>query len=195
MTERMTGAVLATPGDRARVIETILAAFAGDPAFRYFFGDDQDARSSFAAYLFDIRAPSRSVWLIDGGASVALWDPPPDPGLEPRLEPVNAELPKAIPAAARHRLAGYDKAIHGNFPSTPFWYLGVLATHPEYAGRRLGRAVMRPGLQRAKADGVPAYLETATPHNVDLYRRSGWGVVQSLTVAALDVWILRHEGL
>ena len=187
----MTEPVLATPDDRASVISTILAAFAGDPAFRYFFGDDQDARRTFAEYLFDIRARSGSVWLTDGGASVALWDPPPGPG----LEPVNAELPKAIPAAARHRLAGYDKAIHATFPSTPYWYLGVLATHPEHAGRRLGRAVMRPGLQRAKADGVPAYLETATPHNVDLYRRAGWDVVQSLRVEALDVWILRHEPL
>jgi hypothetical protein len=51
---------------------------------------------------------------------------------------------------------------------------------------------MQPGLDRARADGVPAYLETATAGNVALYERSGWQVTQQLSVEGLDVWILRQ---
>jgi GNAT superfamily N-acetyltransferase len=178
--------VPATKDDRESVVATVHAAFADDPAFAYFFGADQDARRLFAEYLFDIRTDTESIWLIDGGASVALWDPP--------NRPDGPGLPAALPAAARHRLRGYDKAVHGAFPTTPFWYLGVLATHPQHAGRRLGRAVMKPGLERARADGVPAYLETATARNVGLYERAGWEVTKELAVDGLDVWILRNTG-
>jgi GNAT superfamily N-acetyltransferase len=176
--------VLATEVDREGVVDTVVAAFANDPAFAYFFGDDPDARRTFAEYLFDLRANTASVWQIDGGASVAMWDPP--------SRPDGSGLPDSLPTAARQRLRGYDKAVHGMFPKSPFWYLGVLATHPLHAGRRLGRAVMQPGLDRARADGVPAYLETATAGNVALYERSGWQVTQQLSVDGLDVWILRQ---
>jgi GNAT superfamily N-acetyltransferase len=175
---------LATAADREGVVDTVIAAFADDPAFRYFFGDDPDARRIFAEYLFDLRADTASVWQIDGGAAVAMWDPPD--------RPEGAGLPSTLPATARQRLRGYDQAVHGAFPKSPFWYLGVLATHPLHAGRRLGRAVMQPGLDRARADGVPAYLETATPHNVGIYERSGWEVAQQLSIDGLDVWILRQ---
>jgi len=180
----VTQPVLAAKEDRESVVGTVVAAFAEDPAFHYFFGDDADARRVFAGYLFDLRAGSDSVWLVDGGASVAMWDPP--------SRPSGSGLPAEFPAAARQRLRDYDLAVHGAFPKTPFWYLGVLATHPQHAGRRLGRAVMQPGLERARADGLPAYLETATARNVALYERSGWQVTQELVVAGLDVWILRH---
>lgn len=178
---------LATNEDRESVVATVVAAFAADPAFRYFFGDEREdpgARRVFAEYLFDLRAGTDSVWLVDGGAAVAMWDPPgrqDGPG-----------LPTSLPADARQRLRGYDMAVHGAFPKSPFWYLGVLATHPQHAGRRLGRAVMQAGLDRARADRVPAYLETATARNVALYERSGWEVTQEMTVDGLDVWILRH---
>jgi GNAT superfamily N-acetyltransferase len=182
----MTDVAKAGPADRASVVATVLAAFAGDPAFQYFFGDDPEARRMFAEYLFDLRTDTGSIWLIDGGASVALWDPPG------RLE--GPGLPRALPSAARNRLRGYDLAVHGAFPTTPFWYLGVLATHPEHAGQRLGRAVMQPGLDCAQADGVPAYLETATARNVGMYERAGWEVTNQLIVEGLDVWIMRYGG-
>jgi hypothetical protein len=34
--------VVATPADRERVVDTFVAAFAADPALRYFFPDDAD---------------------------------------------------------------------------------------------------------------------------------------------------------
>jgi GNAT superfamily N-acetyltransferase len=176
--------VLAAEEDRESVVATVVAAFAEDPAFRYFFQTDAGARRVFAEYLFDLRAGTDSVWLIDGGASVAMWDPPGRPS--------GPGLPDTLPAAARRRLRDYEQAVHGAFPDGPFWYLGVLATHPQHAGRRLGRAVMQPGLDRAHADGVPAYLETATARNVALYERAGWQVTQQLEVDGLDVWVLRH---
>jgi ribosomal protein S18 acetylase RimI-like enzyme len=85
----------------------------------------------------------------------------------------------------------YDDAVHAVLPTSPFWYLGVLGTHPDYAGRRWGRAVMAAGLRRAAQDGLPAILETSKPTNVEMYRRAGWEVVRSLT-DPLPIWLMQQ---
>ena len=86
----------------------------------------------------------------------------------------------------------WDATVHHLLPPTPHWYLGVLATDPAHAGRRWGRAVMEHGLARAAAEGLPAYLETATESNVDLYRRSGWEVTGTEVVGPVTAHVMRH---
>ena len=75
--------------------------------------------------------------------------------------------------ASRQRVAEYNAATEGGLPESPFWYLGLLATHPAHRGRALGRATMQPGLAAAEDSGLPAYLETSNPDNVALYERAG----------------------
>jgi ribosomal protein S18 acetylase RimI-like enzyme len=183
-------AVPATAADRDRVVETFVAAFADDPAVRFFFPDDDSYAgyaATFAGVMFDQRLASGTVWVVEGGAAVAMWDPPVRAADEP---------PLPFPADVRARLKAYHHGVHAALPTGPHWYLGVLATHPAHAGRRLGRTVMRAGLDRAAADGLPAYLETSTAKNVAIYRSAGWQVVKELPVAStatVDVFILRND--
>jgi hypothetical protein len=182
----------ATPDVRRRVVRTVVAAFSADPAFRYFFGDSgafEAQATTFAGYLFDKRVTNGTVWVIDGGASVAMWDAP-DPA-DPHGEPTSA-MARQLPSETMGRLDAYEDALHEALPATPHWYLGILATHPRSAGQRWGRAVMAPGVASATSAGLPAYLETTNPDNVDLYGRAGWEVTASMTIDALSVWVMRH---
>jgi ribosomal protein S18 acetylase RimI-like enzyme len=181
---------VATPADRTRVVETVVAAFAADPAFRHFFPDEASYREqagTYAGYLFDRRVGRGTVWVIEGGASVAMWDAPAT------LDgsPASAARP-ALPGATVARLDAFDAAVEAALPAAPHWYLGILATHPDHAGRRWGRAVMAAGLRRAAAAGLPAYLETANPGNVALYRRAGWAVDRALDFPSLPIWVMRR---
>ena len=185
--------VQATATDRARVVETVVAAFAADPAFRFFFPDDAtypDLVGRFAGYLFDKRLPHGGAWVVDGGRSVALWDPPAGEAARD-LAAVPAPV---LPDDAQARLDTWDATVHHLLPSEPHWYLGVLATDPAHAGQRWGRAVMAAGLGRAVTAGLPAYLETATPANVEVYERSGWAVTGTAAVGPVTVWVMRHPG-
>ena len=76
-------------------------------------------------------------------------------------------------------------------PDEPYWYLGVLGTHPDWTGRRWGHAVMAAGLRRAAEEGLPAILETSTAGNVAMYRRAGWDVIAEIT-DPLPIWVLRQ---
>jgi DNA-binding transcriptional MerR regulator/ribosomal protein S18 acetylase RimI-like enzyme len=170
---------VATPAERDAAVATFVAAFAEDPALRWFVPDDAAYPAQAAeigAELFDLRVGHGSVWVADGGAAVAMWDPP-------RTRP-------AEPAPQPGRFGRYQAVMHAKMPTTPHWYLGVLAVHPQRRGQRLGRAVMAAGVARAEADGLPAYLETSNPRNVEIYRSAGFEVVEHLMVDDLPVWIM-----
>ena len=181
---------VATTSDRARVVSSLVAAFAEDPALRYLFPDEvlfgQQA-GAFFGHLFDKRVGRGTIWTIEGGAATAIWEPP-SAGNTSSDEALAAELP----ADTMARVRAYDHAVHTALPTSSFWYLGVLGTHPEYVGRRWGRAVMTAGLSRAAADQVPAVLETSNPSNVELYRRAGWEVVGTIA-EPLPTWIMRQQ--
>ncbi|HWS31426.1 MAG TPA: GNAT family N-acetyltransferase [Actinoplanes sp.] len=186
-----------------------------------FPGDVDYSRQAgiFFGHLFDKRVGRGAVWVADGGMATAIWEPPsvdkaggPEPetgglkvaagdlkaeGSYLKAEAAGSEAGSAgsglegLAGDARERLRRYDDAVHAAFPERPYWYLGVLGTHPAAAGRRLGRTVMAEGLRRAAADGLPAYLETSRPGNVDLYRGAGWEVVAEVS-DPLPIWIMQH---
>lgn len=186
-------AVPATVADRPAVVATIVAAFVNDPAFRFFFPDDATYdryAAAFAGYLFDRRVRQGTVWVAAGGAVVALWEKP-----EPVVRPAPADLVEEprldLPAAELGRIQAYDAAVAAALPTYPHWYLGILATRPDHAGRGLGRRLMAHGVARAHAEGMPAVLETMNPSNVDLYVRAGWQVYGETTAADVPrTWVL-----
>ncbi|HEX9903351.1 MAG TPA: GNAT family N-acetyltransferase [Propylenella sp.] len=67
-------------------------------------------------------------------------------------------------------------------PREPHWYLPWMGVVPEAQGMELGSALLRIGLSRADADGLPAYLEATSRRNAALYARHGFkaiGVVEA----------------
>jgi len=181
---------IATPADRERVLASLVPAFANDPVLRHLFPDDATYpayAAVFFGHLFDKRVAKGTIWTVGHGASVAMWEPP-----APVAEPVAEQsLAGQLPDDALARLHACDEAVHAAMPGGPYWYLGVLATHPDYHGRRWGQAVMQAGLRRAADDSLPAVLETSTTGNVEMYRRAGWEVAGTVT-DPLPIWIMQY---
>jgi len=174
------------------VTASLVAAFAADPVLRHLFPDDATYPRHAAAFfgrLFDKRVDRGTIWTVGGGWSVAMWDAP---GAVPADGAADAALAAQLPDDALARVQAYDVAIHDALPSTPYWYLGVLGTHPDRAGRRWGHATMAAGLRRATADRLPAVLETSNPANVEVYRRAGWQVARVVPVGPLTIWIMHR---
>src|SRR5579863_6556483 len=65
----------AEPDDRAAVVNTVAAAFAGDPAWSFLLEDAYGRLApAFAGALFDTRVHSGGVWVSDDLAAVAMWE-------------------------------------------------------------------------------------------------------------------------
>lgn len=187
---------LATLADRADVVATVVAAFATDPAFGYFFpaAEHYEQQASvFAGLLFDKRIHSDGIWVSEHCEATAMWNVPNAEATShenaPSLDPGLQEL-----GTAADRIRLYDDPVVAAMPSEPHWYLGILACHPDHQGHGLARRVSQTGLGQAAAQGFDAYLETANPANVGMYERAGWRVTREIVpVPNLPTWVMRHE--
>ncbi|PGH03169.1 hypothetical protein GX51_04204 [Blastomyces parvus] len=60
------------------------------------------------------------------------------------------------------RMQEYVSVTAGNFPSDIFpelWYVGILATHPSYQRRGIGKLLVQWGIEQGRAESVPVGLE------------------------------------
>ncbi len=191
---------VASATDRERVVRTVVSAFELDPAFRYFFPDDGnyvESASVFVGYLFDKRVGFDTVWVADDCSAASLWSPP-DHMLTDESRARNFDLERSmqhvIGLEATARLDAYNSAVDGVLPSQPFWYLGILAVHPDSAGRGLGLAVMNAGIEFVRSNRGMAILETTNERNPEYYRRSGWHILNKIeTTTPSTLWIMGNE--
>lgn len=175
----------ATNTDRAAIAAMLARAFADDPAMSYIFPDPRDRAKRLPrlfALLYDADAPG--LRLVTGDAQAAtLWQRPGTPqastmDLLRQAIPLVGALGFALPRALR-----VGDALDAHAPSQRHWYLHIAGVDPAHQGKGLGGASIREGLARAAADGVPAYLETATESNVGLYQSLGFVVTSEWHVA------------
>jgi GNAT superfamily N-acetyltransferase len=164
----------AQPADRPAVLATVVAAFADDPCWTHLLGSDYPRLAPlFAGALFDQRVLEGTVWMREDAGSVALWDRPGAREDHGRDGPW-ADFDRLAGPGPRARLAAYDAAVASMAPAAPFWYLGVLATHPDRWGSGLASGVIGPGMARADEDGLACCLETSSTGNRDFYQRRGF---------------------
>lgn len=186
---------IATPADAGSIAETLALAFFDDPVFRWFIPDDDRRRERlprFFRLLF--RLESGTVLTAPGGQATSFWRPPGTAGnsfadILPRVVPLLEIFGLGI-----GRPLAISRAIEAHFPKVPFWYVHFVGARPEAQGRGWGSAMMRQGCARASAQGLPVYLETARPSNVDFYHARGFKVTAEWDVrGGPHFWSLMHK--
>ncbi len=185
---------------RARVpsIAAMMArAFADDPMIAVSIADDdrQERMRRFFTLIDDDWADVGALYEAGDAAGAAVWVPP---GHDHSLADQNAALQEAFHALAPDGGIRHDALwgwIEDGMPAEPVWYLDQIGVDPDRQGEGIGSALIELGLENARRDRVPAFLETAIPANVSYYERSGFRVTMHGD-APLDgphIWFMRWE--
>ncbi|MHC3001604.1 GNAT family N-acetyltransferase [Gordonia sp. GN26] len=182
----------AIPEDIDAAAETLGQAFADYPFTRH----TVDVRNHAARveslqrlYLAEIGMRCGRVWVSDDLAAVAVWITPSSSGLDEAFGDIASRVVDLygdrVKVAARAEEAGLR-------PAEPVWHLATVGVAPHSQGRGLGRAVLEPGLEAARTEGFPAYLETSSPENVTFYERLGFEVTGKVSLPddGPDVWAM-----
>ncbi|MEU0792114.1 GNAT family N-acetyltransferase [Amycolatopsis sp. NPDC005961] len=158
----------ADPSEVDIVVELLVEAFQDDPVSRWVFPDAGRRRAvshpaffgalveaGFAAGHVDVTGDHTAavIWLPAGG------DDEPIEGLD------------AAEADRLGVLLGLMAAVE---PAGPLWHAQFVGVRPGHQGRGIGGRLLRHGLDRADAEGVPTYLEASSPDSTRLYRRLGF---------------------
>jgi GNAT superfamily N-acetyltransferase len=80
------------------------------------------------------------------------------------------------------RAARLGAAIEWRHLRGPHYYVRDVGVLPDMQGRGLGRALLRPTLERCDREGLPAYLEASSERSAELYERLGFQITRELRV-------------
>ncbi|HEV2600057.1 GNAT family N-acetyltransferase [Sphingopyxis sp.] len=174
----MTETILpAQPGELEAVAETLAQAFQTDPALSWILPDpDHRARALRSLFRTLVPADVRAGVALraSGDEAAALWRAPGQAHsgmfeflrtVVPLVATFGATLPRGL------KVQG---SIDAHRPKGRFWYLHYVGVRPGHQGKGHGGRIIRAQTGVADRDGLPCWLETATPENVPLYQRLGF---------------------
>jgi GNAT superfamily N-acetyltransferase len=169
----------ATEEDVPAMCRALALAFYDDPVAAWFMPDDQRRlRTLERGFEFVIRKmylPHGECYTTDGLVGGALWNPPGTWRVGPLRQLLL--LPGMIRVYRRgtpRALRGFDLIAREHPHERDHWYLPFMGVDPNWQGRGLGTALLRPVLDRCDEDGTPAYLESSTARNRACYLRQGF---------------------
>ena len=185
----------AGPDRIGALADTLSRAFIDDPMLRWPLPDTPDIgdrlRQTFASIYLDI-ADQGVIWEAGDGQGFAVWIPPgaaddmfaSDEAVRGMLAPLTDD--------GGVRYEALWTWIEERVPRD-MWYLDALGVDPSRQGEGIGGALVRHGLEMARADGAAAFLETAAERNVGYYELFGFRVVDEGSPApgGPHIWFMR----
>ena len=167
----------ASTGEHPGLVETLAQAFQTDPAMSWIL-PDADRRARALRSLFRTLVPTDAragvALRAPGDEAAALWRGPGQAHgghreflrtVVPLIATFGVCLPRGLKAQA---------GIDAHRPRGRFWYLHYVGVRPGHQGKGHGGRIIRAQTAVADAEGLPCWLETATPENVPLYERLGF---------------------
>lgn len=189
-----------TPGDVPRVSRAMARAFYDDPVAGHWCLADESHRvrrleRGFELFLQRIYLAHDACYATEGIAGGAFWLPAGKwklGGLEQlRLVARMARVHgRALP-----RILQVLSFLEARHPHMPHYYLAFVGVEPEWRGRGIGSALLRPVLERCDRERMPAYLEASSARNRALYERHGFEVVEEVRLPAggPPMWLMWRE--
>jgi GNAT superfamily N-acetyltransferase len=134
-------------------------------------------------FLLAMQVSRGETYTTSDGVGAAVWAPPGRWQLDPGTMAGVRERFIAIFGGNLARAVETYGVLDASHPAEPHhWYLATLGTHPDWQGQGIGTALIQPVLERADAEGVPAYLESSKESNLAYYARFGFDVIGKIDV-------------
>ncbi len=174
-----------TPAQWGPAVATLVQAFAEDPVAVHLFPDPAK-RPAGMAHIFrmGLRYGQKygRVDVIKSVGAVAVWIRPEytTPSWTRMVKAGILASPFTVGWNATRRMLRFEAFIEVCRRRTigdPHWFLFCIGVRPDQQGQGLGAALIRHGLQRFQATGVPCYLETANERNLAFYQKNGFRLV------------------
>ena len=145
----------------------------------------------YRAMLRRVHLRRGATWTTPETEGAAIWFPPGTLTLTraERLAEIASLLPGALPNL--RRIARWEGLIQRHHPREPHWYLETLSVAPASQRGGIGTALIEPGLARADAEGLPAFLETQRESNIPFYRRFGFELTEEISLPdSPPLWLM-----
>jgi GNAT superfamily N-acetyltransferase len=183
--------------------DVLARAFSHDPFAIYVFPEAEEREDLLFWYFGTIVQYGLLFGEVHGTANcegVAVWLPHDgDQNDVDRLQQAGLlDAPDVLgpePFDRLVRVTGHLERLRKNALPGRHWYLPAVGVDPLHQGRGVGGALLRWGLTRADAEGVPCYLETFNERNAPFYSRHSFACSAESVIPGSDLrfWTFRRD--
>ncbi|MFE5301088.1 GNAT family N-acetyltransferase [Streptomyces sp. NPDC056632] len=163
--------------DAGAISGTLARAFDDDPMMRWFFPDDAPREATLQRYFSTLFTRQ---YLHNGvcertGAAAAFWVPAE---AQEKAVPDDETIRQLVDILG-DRAGLFREAVEtaaAYTPEEPHWSVALIGADPAAQGTGQGSALLRSGLAKADAAGLPTYLESSKAANLPVYEHFGFTV-------------------
>ena len=171
----------ATLDDAVQLSHLFAASFVDDPIFDYIVRPGAGRRAALELFfreLFSARdIPQNEVWMNSDGTACVSWLAPDarhsPGGIFQKLSWVPFFF-KVSGVARVGRILALLEAMEKTHPHERHWYLAYVAVSPQFQGAGLGSGLIKATLEQIDEAGMPVYVESSNPKNINFYERLGF---------------------
>ena len=187
---------IATPADVDLIKNILLVSFENDPHVNWLL--EESKNKSKLNILIDYVAHQTlrkgEIYLSDDNNAVALWDFERNEKLSFHYIWRNLSFLIQIGIKPVVRIVTSEARVHSNFRKYPrYCHLYMIGVLPEAQGKGLASALMNPMIQKMKERSIPLFLETANPRNVEIYKKKGFKIFETLTIGDRNLFLMSTE--
>ena len=186
----------ATLADVDLIKKILLVSFKNDPHVNCLLEPSKNKHklNILIDYVVDQTFRRGEIYLSDDNNAVALWDFESNEKMSLRYIWQNLAFLIRIGISSVIRIVKSEDRIHNNFRKYPrYCHLYMIGVLPEAQGKGLASLLMNPMLQRMKEKSIPVFLETANLRKVDIYKKKGFKVFETLTVGNRNAFLMSTE--
>ena len=169
----------ASRDDKNIVVHILSKSFIHDPHINWLLEESKNKNKLkiIMAYVFEESLARGTVYLNDDNTAAALWNTEMKEKVSLQYIVRNLSFLFRVGIKTTIRCLKTDKLIYDQYPKNAkycqLYSIGVL---PEAQGKGLASALLNYVIEDMKKNLIPAYLETANPKNVEIYKKKGFTV-------------------
>lgn len=188
--------IKATRADKDKVVALLHHSFNDNLSVQFMVGGGAGRSKRLRrlmTYSFELCYRYGEIWLSEHKDGCALI-------LYPHLKTVSFQtiwldiqlLFGVIRFSGLKKVLRRERLIAAQHPASPFCYLWFIGVNPQAQGRGIGSELLIEILTDTKSSGIPVYLETSVPKNVEWYRKLGFQVFHELDMG-YPLFFLKRE--
>lgn len=179
----------ADKNDKPLVLDILNQSFVNEPSLGWMLSPSRHKQklALMLDYIFEETLSKGEIYITNDNMGTALWFSHQKEKMSWAYIKRTVSLVCKIGVISTIRSLRVNSFTFGCFPKTDFFYLYMLGVKPQAQGKGLASVLMNPVLEIKKKEGLPVFLQTATPKNLDIYQNKGFEISDEKTFGKRDM--------
>lgn len=187
---------LANIDDKPIILRILTESFKSDPHINWLLekSNNSNKLQIIMNYLIDETFQKGQIYLTNNNFGVAMWQSEKKESVSYGFIKRNLQFLFHLGIPTVVRSLNFTKISHNHFANHPkHFYLLTIGVLPEGQGKGLASMLMNPVLEHCKNSNIPVFLETANPINVEIYKKKGFVVADSIDTSIASIYFMKRS--